>query len=118
MLPAAAIKFQFSDTAGNRTIAQFLQGQMKDNLNINLTLEPMESKAFSHCQLRAAPWAWFGWGADYPDPDNWLPELFGTDAGNNHTSYSNAAFDASAQKPRRNWTTPSAWRNGRRPRRS
>jgi oligopeptide transport system substrate-binding protein len=35
------VKFQFSDTAGNRTIAQFLQGQMKDNLGINLTLEPM-----------------------------------------------------------------------------
>jgi len=38
-------------------------------------------------------WAWFGWGADYPDPDNWLPDIFGTGAGNNHTTYSNAAFD-------------------------
>jgi oligopeptide transport system substrate-binding protein len=41
-------------------------------------------------------WAWFGWGADYPDPDNWLPQLFGTGAGNNHTLYSNPAFDALA----------------------
>jgi len=89
------IKFQFSDTAGNRTIAQWLQGQLKDNLGINLTLEPMESKSFQQMvNSENHTWAWFGWGADYPDPDNWLPELFGTKAGNNHTGYSNAAFDA------------------------
>lgn len=89
------LKFQFSDTAGNRTIAQWLQGQLKDNLGINLTLEPMESKAFQQLvNAENFTWAWFGWGADYPDPDNWLPELFGTGAGNNHTGWSNAQFDA------------------------
>jgi oligopeptide transport system substrate-binding protein len=89
------LKFQFSDTAGNRTIAQFLQAQLKQNLNIDLVLEPMESKAFSQMvNSEQHTWAWFGWGADYPDPDNWLPQLFGTKAGNNHTGYSNAAFDA------------------------
>ncbi len=89
------LKFQFSDTAGNRTIAQWLQGQIKDNLGINLTLEPMESKAFQQMvNAEQFDWAWFGWGADYPDPDNWLPELFGTKAGNNHTGWSNAQFDA------------------------
>jgi len=90
-----ALKFQFSDTASNKTIAQFLQGQMKDNLGIDLTLEPMESKSFSQMvNSNKHTWAWFGWGADYPDPDNWLPQLFGTGAGNNHTTYSNPAFDA------------------------
>ncbi len=89
------LKFQFSDTAGNRTIAQFLQAQLKQNLNIDLLLEPMESKAFSQMvNSEGHTWAWFGWGADYPDPDNWLPQLFGTKAGNNHTGYSKAAFDA------------------------
>jgi len=68
------LKFSYSDTAGNRTIAQFLQGQMKDNLGINLTLDPMESKAFQQfVNQEKFSWAWFGWGADYPDPDNWLP---------------------------------------------
>ncbi len=93
------LKFQYADTAGNRLIAQFLQGQIKDNLGINLTLEPMEAKAFSQMvNEKKHTWAWFGWGADYPDPDNWLPELFGTDAGNNHTGYSNPAFDALAKQ--------------------
>lgn len=93
------LKFQYSDAAGNRLIAQFLQGQLKDNLGINLTLEPMEPKAFSQfVNLEKHTWAWFGWGADYPDPDNWLPELFGTNAGNNHTEYSNPKFDALAKQ--------------------
>lgn len=93
-----ALKFQFSDTASNKTIAQFLQGQMKDNLNIDLTLEPMESKAFTQLvNSNKHTWAWFGWGADYPDPDNWLPQLFGTGAGNNHTTYSKPEFDALAK---------------------
>jgi oligopeptide transport system substrate-binding protein len=59
----------------------------------------MESKAFTtYVNSGQHQWAWFGWGADYPDPDNWLPELFGTKAGNNHTLYSNPAFDTLAKQ--------------------
>ncbi len=93
------IKFQYADTGINPTIAQFLQAQMKENLGITITLEPMERKAFSQLvNSNQHTWAWFGWGADYPDPDNWLPELFGAGAGNNHTGYTNPAFDELARK--------------------
>ncbi|MDP2918957.1 MAG: peptide ABC transporter substrate-binding protein [Dehalococcoidia bacterium] len=93
------LKFQYADTGSNPLIAQFLQGQLKANLGIDLTLEPMERKAFSAAvNAETHTWAWFGWGADYPDPQNWLPELFGTNAGNNHTNYSNKAFDDLAKK--------------------
>jgi oligopeptide transport system substrate-binding protein len=34
-----------------------------------------------------------GWGADYPDPDNFLA-LFTADSGNNHTRWANAKYDA------------------------
>ena len=88
------IKFQYATTGANPTIAQFLQSQMKTNLGINLTLEPMETKAFSALvNNKEFDWAFYGWGADYPDPDNWLPQLFGTGAGNNKTGYSNPEFD-------------------------
>ncbi|HSW57639.1 MAG TPA: peptide ABC transporter substrate-binding protein [Dehalococcoidales bacterium] len=88
------IKFTFNNAGLNPVMAQFLQGQMKDNLGINIVLDPMEAKAFTQfINSNQHQWAWFGWGADYPDPDNWLPELFGTKAGNNHTLYSNPAFD-------------------------
>jgi oligopeptide transport system substrate-binding protein len=91
------ITFSYSNTAGNTTIAQFLQGQMQQNLGITIVLDPQESKTFtSNVNSGKYMWAWFGWGADYPDPDDWLPALFGTGAGNNHTQYSNPAFDALA----------------------
>jgi peptide/nickel transport system substrate-binding protein/oligopeptide transport system substrate-binding protein len=33
------------------------------------------------------------WIADYPDPENFLAVLFGSGSGENHTGYSNPAFD-------------------------
>jgi oligopeptide transport system substrate-binding protein len=94
-----ALNFQYNNTAGNTTIAQFLQGQLSTNLGLNLNLQPMDSKSFqSLVNANQEDWAFFGWGADYPDPDDWLPQLFGTGAGNNHTNYSNPQFDALAAK--------------------
>jgi len=88
------IAFSYSDTTGNRVIAQFLQGQMKDNLGINIVLDPQESKAFRQFLTQNKhQWALLGWGADYPDPENFLPGLFGTGTGNNHTLYANPEFD-------------------------
>ncbi|MBI2871912.1 MAG: peptide ABC transporter substrate-binding protein [Chloroflexi bacterium] len=97
------ITFQFTDTTGNRTIAQFVQAQFKQNLGIDIKLEPMESKAFQQLikDNNINNMAFLGWGADYPDPDNWLPELFGTGAGNNHTNYSNPEFDKLAEQAKK-----------------
>jgi oligopeptide transport system substrate-binding protein len=93
------IKFQYADSAGNKTIAQFFQAQLKDNLGIDLILEPMESKAFQAAyNAKQFSMKWGGWIADYPDPENWLPELYGTGAGNNKQSYSNKQFDDLAKQ--------------------
>jgi oligopeptide transport system substrate-binding protein len=89
------IKFQYASTGTNPTLAAFLQDQIKTNLGVTITLEPMESKAFSALvNAKQFTWGWYGWGADYPDPDDWLPQVFGTGGGNNKTGYSNPAFDA------------------------
>lgn len=96
------ISFHFSDSAGNRTIAQFIQAQFKQNLGIDIKLEPLESKAFQQLiKDKNHHMAYLGWGADYPDPDNWLPELFGTGAGNNNTLYSNPEFDKLATQAKK-----------------
>jgi oligopeptide transport system substrate-binding protein len=97
-----SITFTYSNSGQNPTIAQFLQGQIKDNLGITINLDPQEPKA-AQAFINAGKhqWAWFGWGADYPDPDNWLPDIFGTGAGNNHTLYSNPQFDALAAQAKK-----------------
>jgi ABC-type oligopeptide transport system substrate-binding subunit len=33
------------------------------------------------------------WTADWPYPDNWLPDQFGSSALNNHTNWKSARFD-------------------------
>ena len=92
-----AIKYTYADTSSNGTIAQFLQGQMSTNLGVNITLEPMEAAAYqAYVNAGSHQWAWFGWGADYPDPENFLQTVFQTKGGNNHTLYSNLQFDALA----------------------
>ncbi|MDP3879299.1 MAG: peptide ABC transporter substrate-binding protein [Dehalococcoidales bacterium] len=93
------LKFQYADTGGNRLIAEFLQGQLKDGLGINIALEPMEPRAFVQLFLGGGHnMIWISWGADYPDPDNFLPGLFGTGEGNNLSKYSNPQFDALAEQ--------------------
>ena len=88
------ITLQYANSANNPITAQFVQEQIKTNLGVEITLEPMEPKAFSQAVNKEQYMiGWYGWGADYPDPDNWLPELFGTGAGNNHTGYSNPQLD-------------------------
>ena len=89
------IKFQYSQSGTNPVLAAFVQEQLKTNLGVDITLEPYDSKALSALvNNKQFTWAWFGWGADYPDPDNWLPQLYGTNGGNNKQHYSNAQFDA------------------------
>ena len=88
------IVFNYANSATNPVTAQFLQQQWKDNLGVDVELAPMEPKANSeYINKFQHQVAWFGWGADYPDPDNWLPEIFGTGAGNNKTQYSNPTLD-------------------------
>ena len=88
------ITMTFSETAANKLRAEFFQGQMKQNLGIDVTLEPLDSptyqQRFNSGQFQMV---FGGWGADYPDPDNFVPELFKTGSGNNHLSYSNARVD-------------------------
>jgi oligopeptide transport system substrate-binding protein len=93
------ITLNMADTASNKTIAQFIQGQLKDNLGIDIELGMMESKAYqNYVNSELHQMAWFGWLADYPDIENFLEPNFRTKAGNNHTGYANPAFDDLATK--------------------
>ncbi|MCL4459999.1 MAG: peptide ABC transporter substrate-binding protein [Chloroflexi bacterium] len=96
-LPPVAL--QYANTGANPIMAEFAQAQFKDNLGVEVKLEPLEPAEFSK-RINAMNYqmGFYGWGADYPDPDNWLPELFGTDAGNNHTGYSNPKLDELMKK--------------------
>lgn len=75
------------------TLAQFIQAELKKNLNLNVTLQPFDHKTFrSQLDLMAYQLLEGTWAADYPDADNFL-SIFLSNAGNNRTGWKNEKFD-------------------------
>lgn len=74
---------------------QAYQQQWRDALDIEVEVEAIEWAAYLR-ELRRGTFQMYGagWIADYPDPENFIGKLFGTDSGVNHTGYSNARVDA------------------------
>ena len=92
-LPEIVFLWVARDT--NRVAGQFVEDQLERNLGINVTSEYVDKKAYGAMLTGRDYMALVQrWSADWPYPDNWLPDLFGTGAGNNYVNYGNAEFDA------------------------
>jgi oligopeptide transport system substrate-binding protein len=77
----------------NNLVAENLQAQWQQNLNVRVNLENQEWKVFLKRLKTDTPMIFrLGWGADYPDPDNFMA-LFTTQSGNNHTHWGNSRYD-------------------------
>jgi oligopeptide transport system substrate-binding protein len=89
--PETFAMFNTNDT--NRLIGEFLQAQWKEHLNVDIQLESQEWKVFLN-RLQVDPPQFFrlGWGADFPDPDNFM-NLFISSSGNNRLRWSNPRYD-------------------------
>ena len=89
--PITEAMYNTGDT--NRLIAEFLQAQWKEHLNLHVEFESQEWKVFlSRLNLDAPPVFRLGWGADFPDPDNFM-NLFLSASGNNRSNWGNAHYD-------------------------
>jgi oligopeptide transport system substrate-binding protein len=88
-----AFSISYNTDPANQLVAQFVQAQWKKHLGLNLVLEEMEWKVFlSRLNLDPPPVYRLGWGADFPDPDNFM-NLFTSTSGNNHTRWKNPEYD-------------------------
>ena len=73
---------------------EWLKEQWEANLGITVTIRTLDRATyFAERNLGNYQITTGGWGADYPDPQNWMP-LFQTGHGLNPGKYSNADFDA------------------------
>ncbi len=97
-LNALGLKLTFGDTPRNRARSEFLVANYKEVLDVDITLDPVDSTTFTALTKDPTTYpllARGGWCADYPDPQNWLSVYwkstsdFALDPG-----YSNAEFDA------------------------
>ena len=87
-----------SDTAIKN--ATFVQEQLKVNLGLDIKVESMPFKSrLERMSNKDFSLVFAGWGPDYNDPMTFL-DLFETGNGNNHTSYSNPAYDELLNKVR------------------
>jgi oligopeptide transport system substrate-binding protein len=84
----------------NERVVTVLQSMWQENLGIAVKLEPLELATFSsrlndtYQDPQKGLQAYYSiWGADYPDPQNFLSLQLQTDVGNNNGHWSNAEFD-------------------------
>jgi oligopeptide transport system substrate-binding protein len=93
-----ATKFMFDTREDNKAIAERLQAQWQKVLGVTLSAENEEWKVYLG-RLRADAPAVFrhGWGADFPDPDNFA-NMFTSYSGNNFTRWKSKEYDTLIEK--------------------
>jgi oligopeptide transport system substrate-binding protein len=90
-LPPVAIVYNNDET--HKKVAELVQAFWRDNLGVRVELQNREWKVFL-AEVSHDPPAVFrmGWGADFPDPDNFM-NLFTSYSENNHTRWVNRHYD-------------------------
>ncbi len=83
-----------NESGNNKIIAEYIQEQLRKNLNIELSLEPMTAQErWSRMSQKNFDIVFAGWSGDYPDAITYL-DLFESTGGNNNGSYNNPQYDA------------------------
>ncbi|HEU5088110.1 MAG TPA: ABC transporter substrate-binding protein, partial [Roseiflexaceae bacterium] len=94
------ITLAYAQEGDNELVAQALQGLWQQSLGVQVTLQSYELATFSknldttyYTPTEGLQFYLSIWGADYPDPQNFLSQQLQTDSPNNNGHYSNAEFD-------------------------
>ena len=88
-----AFKVAYNTDPTHRLIAQFVQAQWKEHLGLEVGLEDQEWKVYlKTLSVDPPPVFRLGWGADFPDPDNFM-NLFMSTSGNNRLQWKNERYD-------------------------
>jgi oligopeptide transport system substrate-binding protein len=86
--PVDEVEFSYNTQSSNKSLAEFIQAQWKQNLGITVLLRSMEFKTFMNIRskLDYKGFALGIWGADYMDPFTFL-NLFSTPGGDNGSGW-------------------------------
>ncbi len=83
----------FNDSGNNKLIAEYVQESLNKNLGIDLQLSAMTfQERVARMKQKDFDFVLAGWSGDFHDPITYL-DLFVTNGGNNHGSYSNTRYD-------------------------
>jgi oligopeptide transport system substrate-binding protein len=86
--PVDKVEYIYNTASANKTMAEYMQAQWKQNLGITISLRSMEFKTFlgARAALEYKGFALGLWGADYMDPFTFL-NIFSTAAGDNSSGW-------------------------------
>jgi oligopeptide transport system substrate-binding protein len=88
------VRIVFNSDQTHKLVAEKVQALWREHLGVRVELENREWKVFlKEVATNAPPVFRLGWGADFPDPDNFM-NLFTSYSENNHTGWANPRFDA------------------------
>lgn len=77
----------------HKMVAEAVQSMWQRNLGVVVALDNQEWKVYLKKLQNDPPHVFrLGWGADYPDPDNFM-KLFTANSGNNNTRWKNPRYD-------------------------
>ena len=103
--PFPQVTFTYGAEGDNERVATFLQQQWKENLGVDVTLQPLELATFSKnldttylTPDKGLQFYLSIWGADYPDPQNFVTQQLRSDSPNNNGHWENAKFDEMANR--------------------
>jgi oligopeptide transport system substrate-binding protein len=95
------IRVVYNTDQTHRLVAQNIQKQWQTNLGVRVELESREWKVFlKELVVKPSPVYRLGWGADFPDPDNFM-SLFTSYSANNHTRWGSPRYDRLVQQAAR-----------------
>jgi ABC-type oligopeptide transport system substrate-binding subunit/ABC-type branched-subunit amino acid transport system substrate-binding protein len=88
------IKIAYNQSDFHEQIAKGIQSCLKYYLNIYSTLMPLTWDQYEQSLSSSKEWHLirFSWCADYPDPNNWLNELFHPEKSSNIIGWNNSEF--------------------------
>jgi peptide/nickel transport system substrate-binding protein/oligopeptide transport system substrate-binding protein len=95
------ITFTYAIEGDNQKVVEALRDDWRDTLGVNVTLEPLELEAFiaGLDTTRLSPDKGLQmylsvWGADYPDPHNFISQQLRSDSPYNNGHWSDPEFDS------------------------
>jgi peptide/nickel transport system substrate-binding protein/oligopeptide transport system substrate-binding protein len=95
-----AVSLAYAEEGENELVARTLQNFWRDTLGIEVTLEGLDLQTFSQrldetfMQPEEGLQMYLSiWGADYPDPQNFISQQLRTGSPNNNGNWSNEEFD-------------------------
>jgi oligopeptide transport system substrate-binding protein len=93
-----SVGLSFANIDPNSTRAEFLQGQWKENLGVDVKLDALDPPAFGETYFTGNyDMAFLGFGEDYHHPENWLLP-FTSEGVLNTGGYSNPEFDSTVDQ--------------------